>query len=140
MLGWRTPMLNRSGPVRMLDALATSIPKKVWLAEFTEAASAVKIAGQAESHEDVSEFLKSLANIVWTPKGMARIVEKKRDATTARVELLTGENAMEDFPLTDIANFFTNVELKTSESSGQTSRTGSKLVRWEISMSANYAI
>ena len=29
---------------------------------------------------------------------MGRLVEQKRDAPTARVELLGGEGAMEDFP------------------------------------------
>ncbi|MBS1152228.1 MAG: pilN, partial [Myxococcaceae bacterium] len=32
----------RSGPVRMLDALATATPKKVWLSDFNEQSNQVK--------------------------------------------------------------------------------------------------
>lgn len=130
---------QRSGPVRLLDALATCIPKKVWLAEFVEASNNVKVTGTAESHEDVSEFMKGLSSIVWTPKGMGRIVEKKRDATQARVELLTGEGSMEDFTLPEISNFFSNVELKSSTSEVVQGKSA-HIVKFEINMGANYAI
>ncbi len=133
---------KRSGPVRLLDALATCIPKKVWLSDFAEAQNNVKLNGQAESHEDVSEFMKGLSNIVWTPRGMGRVVERKRDSPTVRVELLTGEGAMEDFPIGEVGNFFTNVELKSSVSAspGLQRTAGPKLVKFEITMGANYAI
>ncbi len=128
---------QRSGPVRMLDALSSCIPKKVWIDEFFESNSAVRLTGNGDSLEDVSEFIKGLTNVVWTPKGMGRIVEKKRDSTTSRVELLTGEGAMEDFPNSDIANFFSNIELKVTEAvTGPRGR----MVRFEISLLANYAI
>jgi type IV pilus assembly protein PilN len=124
---------QRAGPVRLLDALATCTPRKVWIADFIESNGNVKVTGSGESHEDVSEFMRGLQSIVWTPKGIARIVEHKREAPTARVELLTGDGAMEDFPLTEISNFFSNVELRGSELSGRN-------VKFEINMSANYAI
>src|SRR6266852_6159328 len=57
---------SRSGPVRLLDALATAIPKRVWLTDFDEKANAVKIQGVARSHDDVAEFMRALANVVWT--------------------------------------------------------------------------
>jgi len=79
---------GRSGPVRLMDALSTAIPKKVWLTDFDEKSNAVKITGLAASHEDVAEFMRSLANVCWTAKGMGRLVDQKRDAKTARVELL----------------------------------------------------
>ena len=78
---------GRSGPVRMLDALSTATPKKVWLKDFDEKANQVKLEGTAVSHDDVAEFMRALQNVVWTPKGMARLVEQKRDATVARVEI-----------------------------------------------------
>ena len=84
---------QRSGPVRMLDALATAIPKKVWLTQFDEKSNAVKMTGKAASHEDVAEFMRALQSIVWTPRGMGRLIEQKRDAATARVELVGGEGA-----------------------------------------------
>lgn len=124
---------QRAGPVRLLDALATVLPRNVFIRDFTEANSAVRIAGEGKSHEDVSEFMKALSSVVWTPKGIARIVERKREATTARVEMLSGDGSMEDFQVSELGYFFTQVELRTSEASG-------KAVRFEINMAANYAI
>lgn len=129
---------QRAGPVRMLDALATCIPRKVWITNFDELNAGVKILGIGESHEDVSEFMKALSTIVWTPKGIARIVEKKREASSARVELLTGDGAMEDFQLKELSYFFNGVELKSSDL--QTDTKGGRTVRFEINLSANYAI
>jgi len=126
--------------VRMLDALSTSIPKKVWLTSFDEKANAVKMTGRAASHEDVAEFMRSLQSMVWTPRGMGRLVEQKRDAQTVRVELVGGEGTVEDFPTKSIANFFTRVDLKKAEQKGSTTPGAPRLVDFEISMNANYAI
>lgn len=127
---------QRSGPVRLLDALSSAIPKKVFVAEFDEKGNAVKILGTGESHDDVSEFMRGLANIVWTPKGIGRVVERKRDARNVRVELLSAEGSIEDFEVKDLANFFSGVELKTSE---QFDNKGKANVKFEIGMTANYA-
>ena len=78
---------GRSGPVRMLDALSTATPKKVWLKDFDEKQNLVKLEGTAVSHDDVAEFMRALQNVVWTPKGMARLVEQKRDAKVALAQL-----------------------------------------------------
>src|SRR2546422_1609266 len=48
--------------------------------------NAVKIMGLAISHDDVADFMRALENIVWTPRGMGRVVEKKRDNKTEKVE------------------------------------------------------
>ncbi|HEY1416293.1 MAG TPA: PilN domain-containing protein [Myxococcaceae bacterium] len=135
---------QRSGPVRMLDALSIAIPKKVWLTGFEEKANAVKMTGKAASHEDVAEFMRGLQSIVWTPKGMGRLVEQRRDATTSRVELVGGEGAVEEFPSKSISNFFARVDLKKAESkagTGPAAAAGApKLVEFEILMNSNYAI
>ena len=134
---------QRTGPVRMLDALSTAIPKKVWLTTFDEKSSAVKMTGRAVSHEDVAEFMRALQSIVWTPRGMGRLIEQKRDSATARVELVGGEGAVEDFPTKSISNFFTRVDLKKAESKapGQGSASGApRIVEFEINMISNYAI
>lgn len=128
---------QRAGPVRMLDALSTCIPKKVWIEELSEANSAVSLRGSGETHDDVSEFIKALGSIVWTPKGMGRIIEQKRDSTNARVELLTGEGAMEDMPNNEVSRFFTNIELKVSE---VVPGARGKMAHFEITLTANYAI
>jgi type IV pilus assembly protein PilN len=135
---------QRTGPVRMLDALSTAIPKKVWLTSFEEKANAVRMTGRAASHEDVAEFMRGLQNIVWTPKGMGRLVEQRRDASNARVELVGGEGAVEEFPSKSISNFFTRVDLKKAESknsgAGAAAAGAPKLIEFEIGMNSNYAI
>ena len=135
---------GRSGPVRMLDALSTATPKKVWLKDFDEKQNLVKLEGTAVSHDDVAEFMRALQNVVWTPKGMARLVEQKRDAKNARVELLAAEGAIEEFQTTQIAAFFTGIELKKAEqkTTPGSAQTGgaSKLVQFTITLTANYAI
>ena len=128
---------QRTGPVRMLDALATAIPKRVWLTAFDEKANAVKMSGKASSHEDVAEFMRGLQSIVWTPRGMGRLVEQRREGANARVELVGGEGAVEDFPAKSISNFFTRVDLKKADLRG----TGTaRSVDFEIVMNSNYAI
>jgi len=133
---------QRTGPVRMLDALSTAIPKKVWLTTFDEKSSAVKMTGRAISHEDVAEFMRGLQSIVWTPRGMGRLIEQKRDSGTARVELVGAEGAVEDFPSKSISNFFTRVDLKKAESKALQTSSGSgpRVVEFEINMNSNYAI
>jgi len=127
---------KRGGPVKLLDALATAIPKKVWITDFDEKAAAVKVLGQAESLDDVSEFMRGLKAVVWTPKGMGRVVELKRDGSSARVELL-GLNEIQDFQGPEIGYFFQNIELKTSAS--EAVKTG-RSVKFELALNVNYAI
>jgi len=133
---------QRTGPVRMLDALSTSIPKKVWLTAFDEKSGAVRMTGRAASHEDVAEFMRALQSIVWTPRGMGRMIEQKRDASNVRVELVGGEGAVDDFPARSVANFFTRVDLKKAESkAAQGAAPGApRIVEFEINMNSNYAI
>ena len=133
---------GRSGPVRLMDALSTAIPKKVWLTDFDEKSNAVKITGLAASHEDVAEFMRSLANVCWTAKGMGRLVDQKRDAKTARVELLASGGSIEDFKVMDVGFFFTNIELRKAEQKEATKKEvgAGKMVDFEINLSANYAI
>jgi type IV pilus assembly protein PilN len=51
---------NRSGPVKVLDALATIIPKRLWLTKMDEKAGAVTYTGAASTIDDVSEFMSAL--------------------------------------------------------------------------------
>ncbi len=131
---------RKKGPVRMMDALASSIPKKVWVDDFGELEGKVSLKGQAESYEDVSEFMKGLSSVVWTPKGLGRVIEKKREAVTARVELLTGDSVVEDFAVSDLKNFFNSVELKSTEVGAQAKNAPIKFVKFDIQMTANYSI
>ena len=131
---------GRSGPVRMLDALSTALPKKAWLRIFNEERGSVKLAGSAVSHDDVAELMRNLNGMVWTPKGIGRLVEQRREAKTSRVELLAAEVAIEEFPVGDIKPFFSNVELKSTQQKSTTKPGEVNTVDFDISLTANYAI
>lgn len=128
---------GRSGPVRMLDALATATPEKIFILDFNENASQVKLQGTGASHEEVASFMRSLGLVVWTPKGMGRLVERKPGAKAARVELIGQAGAIEEFGATEVSNFFTGIELRKAEQVGSEA---SRLVKFEINLKANYAI
>lgn len=51
---------GRQGPVRMLDELATIIPKKLWLRKMDEKGGAVTFDGTASTIDDVSAFMSAL--------------------------------------------------------------------------------
>src|SRR5712675_1708374 len=51
---------GRTGPVRVMDDLATIIPAKVWIVDYAEAGGAVTMTGRASSYEDLSAFSKKL--------------------------------------------------------------------------------
>ena len=51
---------GRTGPVKVLDELATIIPQKVWIVDFNEQSGAVSMNGAAASYEDLSNFSKKL--------------------------------------------------------------------------------
>jgi type IV pilus assembly protein PilN len=131
---------GRSGPVKMLDALATAIPKKVWLNSFEEQSGQAKLRGNAVSNDDLAEFMRGLQNIVWTPKGIGRLVEQKRDAKTSRVELVGSAGAIEEFPVGQVANFFSNVELKAASQKTAAQGSFDKVIDFELGLAANYQI
>jgi type IV pilus assembly protein PilN len=51
---------GRTGPVKVMDELATIIPQKVWIVDYTEQGNAVTMNGSASSYEDLSSFSKKL--------------------------------------------------------------------------------
>jgi type IV pilus assembly protein PilN len=51
---------GRSGPVRMLDELATITPKQLWLSKMEEKNGTVSFAGFAPSIDEVSAFMTAL--------------------------------------------------------------------------------
>lgn len=130
---------QRAGPVKLLDALATAIPKKVWITQFEEKGGAATMQGNADSFDDVSEFMRGLNNIVWCPKGMGRVIERKRD-NNYRVELLSGESEILEFPANELGFFFSNIELKETQSAQGVAKTGAKAVRFDMTLTVNLAI
>lgn len=51
---------NRTGPVKVLDALATVTPKRLWLTKLEERGLSVSFSGAAATIDDVSEFMTAL--------------------------------------------------------------------------------
>lgn len=51
---------GRTGPVKVLDELATIIPAKVWVVDYSEQAGTVSLKGNAVTYEDLSAFSKKL--------------------------------------------------------------------------------
>jgi type IV pilus assembly protein PilN len=51
---------GRTGPVRMLDELATLTPKRLWISKLEEKKGSVSLSGAATSIDDVSEFMTAL--------------------------------------------------------------------------------
>ncbi|MFP2932658.1 PilN domain-containing protein [Pyxidicoccus sp. 3LG] len=131
---------GRNGPVRMMDALASATPKKVWVKTFTESNNTVSIEASAVSHDEVAEFMRGLNGVVWTPKGMGRLVDQRRDAKTSRVELLTAEATVEEFPVNQVTPFFTNIDLNTAAQTKGKAAGGPSLVDFKITLKSNYAI
>jgi type IV pilus assembly protein PilN len=87
--------------------------------------------------------MRGLNNIVWCPKGMGRVVERKRDGNF-RVELLGTEAEILEYKSEELGFFFSNIELKSTtistESVGNPKLGGSKAVKFEMSLSVNLAI
>jgi type IV pilus assembly protein PilN len=53
---------GRSGPVKMLDELATLTPKRLWLRKMEEKAQTITFEGTAATIDDVSSFMAALKN------------------------------------------------------------------------------
>lgn len=125
---------GRAGPVKVLDAFQTAMPKKVWVATVGETGGAMKISGTAMSQDDLAEFMSSLQNVVDTPEGIGRLVAGDANSKESRVELSSGNIKL--FKVDKVTPFFTNVQLiKDVESS----RGDVKTVDFELNLSANYS-
>ncbi len=51
---------GRTGPVKVMDELATIIPQRVWILDYQEQNGAVTMNGRALAYEDLSAFSKKL--------------------------------------------------------------------------------
>ncbi len=51
---------GRTGPVQVMDALATLTPKRLWITKVEEKGGAATITGQAVTIDDVSTFMSAL--------------------------------------------------------------------------------
>jgi type IV pilus assembly protein PilN len=51
---------GRTGPVKVMDELASLIPQRVWIVDYSEASGGVTITGKAAAYEDLSAFSKRM--------------------------------------------------------------------------------
>ena len=51
---------GKRGPVRVLDELSNSIPKRVWINSFREQAGTLSLTGAAIDNADISEFMRAM--------------------------------------------------------------------------------
>lgn len=128
---------GRTGPVRLLDAVGVTVPKRVWLTSMAEVGGTMTFEGLAISHEDLAELMRGLQNVVWTPRGLGRVVEGKPGSKRSRVEMIAA-GSIEDLPVEQVTPFFTDLNLKKAtqreEAQGKI-----KVVEFSISCKANYS-
>src|SRR5437588_8481116 len=72
---------GRTGPVKVMDELATLIPQKVWLTDYTESGGSVTMVGQATSYEDLSAFSKKLKASVHFTNINIKTARQRADGT-----------------------------------------------------------
>jgi type IV pilus assembly protein PilN len=86
---------NRSGPVKVLDALASVTPKRLWLTKLEEKGGTLTFTGAASTIDDVSAFMSALkANRHFSA------VELRKTSATAQKGL-----EVVDFSLTAAVNY-----------------------------------
>ena len=52
---------GKTGPVKMLDALAEAIPKRVWITELKESNQQISLIGFGVENADISDFMAALS-------------------------------------------------------------------------------
>lgn len=72
---------GRTGPVRLLDALATLIPAKVWVREMTEKNGSLTIKGSAVSNEDIADLLREMKKSPYFKEPSLKTSTLKEDKT-----------------------------------------------------------
>jgi type IV pilus assembly protein PilN len=87
---------GRSGPVRMLDDLATITPKRLWLAKMEQKGAVVTFTGFGATIDDVSAFMSALDHSTFFST-----VELNK--TAAKVE--NGRHRLVDFTITATVDY-----------------------------------
>ena len=105
-------MVNLKVPAKYRGPLALALPPRVRVTSFKLSAAGIAMSGDADSVDDVSEFMRGLNNVVVTSRGLGRVVEHKRDAHV-RIQLLQSGAILEFVP-TEVQFPFAGLELKSS--------------------------
>lgn len=86
---------GRSGPVRVLDEIATITPRQLWLSKIGEKAGAVSFTGTAVSIDDVSAFMTALK----ASKYFSKVELKKTTAVAAPAGSGQGADKLVNFEI-----------------------------------------
>jgi type IV pilus assembly protein PilN len=84
---------GRQGPVKMLDELATIIPKKLWLRKMEEKGGAVTFEGTSSTIDDVSAFMSALRRSQYFSGVDLKKTASKSDARFRMVEFTISATA-----------------------------------------------
>jgi len=84
---------GRTGPVKVMDELATLIPQKVWINDYAEAGGSVTMMGSAASYEDLSALSKKLKASVHFTNIVIKTARQRADGTVDWTVLCTASYA-----------------------------------------------
>jgi len=101
---------GRQGPVKMLDELATIMPKRVWLRKLDEKGGTATIEGGAGTIEDVSAFLTALKRAQYFSAPELKKTSAKREGKFKTV----------DFTITANINYTPAIRVATAAAPGAT--------------------
>lgn len=88
----------------VLAAILRCATKGVAVTSAKESSARVVVSGHGKRREDVSDFVRAVATLVSTPRGVGRVLERSVERRTVRVQLVEGGGREEDFAETDVAN------------------------------------
>ena len=79
---------GRTGPVKMLDALATLMPERVWIRELDEKGGSLTLRGYAVTNEDLADFMREIKkNDLFSEPALKRASQvENRDNGTRVIE------------------------------------------------------
>jgi type IV pilus assembly protein PilN len=77
----------RTGPVKVMDELATIIPYKVWINEYAEQSGNLVLHGSAVTYEDLSSFAQKLKTSKYFSNVTIKKASQKNDSGAVEWEI-----------------------------------------------------
>jgi type IV pilus assembly protein PilN len=77
---------DKTGPVHMLDELASRIPEKLWVESLQEAGGRVTLEGVSINHEVIATFLTRLDESIYFDEVYLVSIEASKDKTDLRLK------------------------------------------------------
>ena len=79
---------GRSGPVKMLDELATLMPEKVWITSIDEKGGSMVIKGGAMTNEDLADLMRALKKSpFFSEPSLKKSVQSRKSGAQVEFEL-----------------------------------------------------